>query len=54
MTFIILVGGIFTLLLLHSAKQENEFIVSADSCLLMHAPRSVVHTSSNRAEMTLV
>jgi len=49
-----LVEEIFTFGELHSLKQENEFIVFADSCLLMHAPRSVVHMSSNHAEMTLV
>lgn len=53
MTFITLVGGIFTLLQLHSSKQENELIVCADSCLSMHAPRSAAHMSSNHAEMTL-
>lgn len=36
------------------AGKENRFIISADSCLLMHAFRSAIHMSSNHAEMTQV
>lgn len=50
MIFIILVGGIFTLLTATFSREWIDCVCA--SCLLLHAPGSAAHTSSNHAEMT--